>query len=143
MPIATWNDTFKTGYKPVDTQHENLFGMVNQLHDAIIAGKGTESLAPTLEKLAAYTIDHFAEEEKLMKSINYPDFAAHKAKHVDLSNQVKDLMAKFKEGKLVLSMTISTFLANWLKHHIKEEDVTLIQYVKEHPVSQNASAGAR
>jgi len=143
LSIAKWDDSFKTGYKPVDTQHENLFGMVNQLHDAIVAGKGTDALAPTLEKLATYTIDHFAEEEKLMLSINYPDFAAHRAKHVDLTKQVKDLMSKFREGKLVLSMTISTFLANWLKHHIKEDDVTLIQYVKTHPVGKSVSATAQ
>jgi len=140
VSIAKWDDSFKTGYEPVDEQHTNLFAMVNTLHDAIVAGKGTDALAPALQKLAHSTIEHFAEEEKLMTSINYPGFPAHKAKHRDLTHQVEELLAKFREGKLVLSVTISTFLANWLRHHIKEDDFALIKYLKEHPLQKPATA---
>ncbi|MGA8301083.1 MAG: hemerythrin domain-containing protein, partial [Terriglobales bacterium] len=90
-----------------------------------------------------YTIDHFAEEERLMTSIAFPGFLAHRAKHLELTRQVEDLLAKFHEGKLVLSMTISTFLTNWLKHHMQEDDVTLIQYLKAHPATRTLSAAAR
>ena len=106
--------------------------MVNSLHDAIVAGKGKEVLGPTLTELATYTIQHFKDEEGLMTSINYPALAAHKRKHEDLTAKVKELIAKFQDGKMVLSVTLSAFLSDWLRHHIKEDDAALIKYTREH-----------
>ena len=135
MPIAQWDASYKTGHDMVDTQHENLFKMVNELHDAIVAEKGKEVLAPTLEKLAKYTIDHFKDEEGLMSKINYPAIALHRQKHEDLTNEVKALVAKYKSGQAVLSITLSNFLAKWLRHHIKEDDVALIKHMKANAAS--------
>jgi len=72
MPIAQWGDTYKTGHETVDTQHQALFRMVNELHDAIIANKDQSVLFPTLERLAKYTVEHFKTEEALMTRISYP-----------------------------------------------------------------------
>jgi hemerythrin-like metal-binding protein len=139
MPIAQWDPKYVTGHKPVDEQHKMLFGMVNNLHDAIISGKGPEVLGPTLQELARYTIEHFAEEEKLMASINYVNSAEHKSKHDALTTQVKDLLDRYATGKLALSMTLSTFLANWLQHHIKEDDILLIQHMQARAREQLAA----
>lgn len=78
MPIAKWDDSYRTGHVLVDRQHQELFRMVNELHDAIIEGKGNDVLAPTLKKLAKYTVEHFRDEEVLMASINYPMLVPHK-----------------------------------------------------------------
>jgi len=141
MPIAKWDDSFKTGQKIVDTQHQELFRLVNDLHDAIVANKGKEILGPTLNKLAEYTIQHFQSEEKLMDQVNYPARAAHKLKHEALTKDVKDLKEKFASGRAVLSMTLSTFLADWLRHHIKEEDMALIKFMQSHTTAQAAKSG--
>jgi len=132
MAIAVWDDSFKTGYKVVDTQHQELFRMVNELHDAIVTGKGKEQMGPTLEHLANYTVEHFKAEEELMQKVGYPAYPQHHAKHIDLTNEVVDLIKKYKEGHMVLSTTLSNFLANWLRHHIKEEDIALIRWVQTH-----------
>jgi len=140
MPIAQWDDSYRTGHDLVDRQHKELFCMVNDLHDAIIAGKGKEILAPTLKKLATYTVEHFRDEQTLMASINYPESAAHLKKHQDLTAEVTELVARFDAGKMVLSITLSSFLANWLRHHIKEDDLALVNYLKQHPLKKPAVA---
>jgi len=139
MPIAKWDDSFRTGHELVDKQHQELFRMVNNLHDAIMAGKGKDILEPTLKELTKYTIDHFRDEEKLMASIRYPQLVPHKKKHEELTGQVTQLLEKFDAGKLVLSVTLSTFLADWLRHHIKEDDVALINYLKVHPLKEETA----
>ena len=113
--------------------------MVNKLHDAIMSGKGKDVLEPTLKELAKYTIEHFRDEEALMVSISYPQIVPHKKKHEDLTVQVRQLLEKFDTGKLVLSVTLSSFLADWLRHHIKEDDFALINYLKAHPLREETA----
>ncbi len=135
MNIAQWDDSFKTGDGLVDSQHQELFRMVNELHNAIIANKGKEILGPTLEKLANYTVDHFRIEETMMERISYPALSAHRQRHKDLADEVVDLVGKFKAGQMVLSITLSNFLAKWLRHHIKEDDVALVKFAKANSAS--------
>jgi hemerythrin len=141
VPIAQWDNTYKTGHQAVDAQHQQLFEMVNELHDAIVAKKANDVLVPTLEKLAKYTVEHFRTEEGLMNSVHYPHLATHRQKHQALTKEVLELMEKYRTGKAVLSLTLSSFLAKWLQHHIKEDDVALVKYLKEHPESLAAKSG--
>jgi len=141
MPIAKWDPSYFTGNNLVDAQHQELFRMVNDLHDAIVANKSKEILALTLEKMAKYTIEHFKSEEALMTQVNYPAIAGHRRKHEALTEEVQALIEKFKSGKAVLSITLSNFLANWLRHHIKEEDMALIKYLQAHPEALAAKSG--
>jgi hemerythrin len=50
--LSQWDNTHKTGHETVDAQHQQLFGMVNELHEAMVANKASDVLVPTLEKLA-------------------------------------------------------------------------------------------
>ena len=140
MPIAVWDDNLKTGHTTVDSQHKQLFAMVNELHEAIVAKKQKEVLSPVLEKLAKYTVDHFRTEEDFMSGISYPELAAHRQKHQKLTKEVQEIIEKYRTGQAVLPITLSNFLANWLRHHIKEDDVALVKYMNANRESP-ASAG--
>lgn len=141
MSIAIWDESYRTGHSTVDSQHQQLFGMVNELHEAIVGNHGKEVLAPTLEKLARYTIEHFRTEESLMTSIHYPQLEAHREKHEKLTSEVKDILEKYQKGQAVLPITLSNFLANWLRHHIKEDDFALVKYLKANPQAASAGSG--
>ena len=142
MAIAEWGDTYKTGHQTVDSQHKELFAMVNELHDAIMANKDKDILFPTLEKLARYTAEHFRTEENLMSRINYPHLEKHREKHQALTKEVQEIAEKYRSGKAVLSLTLSSFLAKWLQHHIRQDDVALVKYLNEQPESSATKAGA-
>jgi len=114
--------------------------MVNALHAAILENRSKDILMPTLEKLANYTIDHFRSEEALMVQMNYPALAVHKWKHEDLMREVTELVGKYKSGYVVLTVTLSNFLANWLQDHIKGDDMELMQYCQTHPKGKAASS---
>lgn len=128
--FAKWDDKYLTGHMTVDSQHKHLFTLVNDLHEAIVAGKGREAQGKALEALATYCVEHFATEETLMQERGYPGYPEHKRKHDELTTKATDLIAGYKTGKLVLPMTLSTFLADWIRHHIGEEDQKLIAWLK-------------
>jgi hemerythrin-like metal-binding protein len=83
-----------------------------------------------LDKLTRYTLQHFTAEEALMASVRYPHLPAHRRKHEELAKQTREIVGAYRSGKLVLSITLSTFLADWLRHHIKEEDMAVVKHIR-------------
>jgi len=66
---------------------------------------------------------HFAHEEKLFAQTRYPEAAAHKKQHDELTRQVLEVQAKFHRGETgTLTLEIMNFLRNWLVNHILGSD---------------------
>ena len=114
MALISWSDSLSVKVKQFDDQHKKLVDMVNQLFDAMKAGKGNQVMGDILKSLIQYTQTHFAAEERIMKQYGYPDFEAHKKEHNALVMQVLDLQKQFQEGKAVLTQNVMTFLRDWL-----------------------------
>lgn len=123
MPLMEWSPKLSVGINQFDGEHQKLVGMVNDLFDAVGAGKGKERLGTILDGLISYTQSHFLAEEKLMKLHAYPNFTAHKAEHDALTKQVLEVQAKFRAGATAaLSVEVMNFLKNWLIKHIMGTD---------------------
>lgn len=123
MAFFQWNDQLSVKIAQIDMQHKKLVDMVNEMFEAMQAGKGKDVLGKILAELIQYTRTHFATEERLMQTHGYQDFAAHKKEHDDLAKQVLDLESKFKAGEPVMSSSVGTFLKGWLVNHIKGTDM--------------------
>jgi hemerythrin len=118
-----WSEKLSVGVESVDAQHKRLVAMVNDLFDAMKEGHGKDTLATTLDELVFYTVYHFSYEEKLFAQTEYPEAAAHKKEHEDLTQQVIVIQNKFKSGaSFALSMEVMEFLKDWLVHHIMGSD---------------------
>ena len=123
MPLMTWNEKMSVGVKVLDDDHKRLVALVNELHDALKTGHGKDALGKILDSLVTYTKSHFAREEQFFARTNYPDSAAHKKEHDDLTNQVLLVQAKFNSGASTgLSLQVMNFLRDWLTNHIQGSD---------------------
>lgn len=71
MEYFEWNNSLSVHDELIDEDHKILIGMVNELHDAADLGKDYITLSSILERLAAYTREHFQREEDLMQAIAY------------------------------------------------------------------------
>ena len=123
MPMMEWNDRLSVGITQFDNEHKRLVGMVNDLFDAVTAGRAKDVLGRILDGLITYTKTHFANEERYMTQHNYPGLAAHKAEHEALAKQVLEVQKKFHTGATaVLGMEVLSFLKSWLVKHIQGTD---------------------
>jgi hemerythrin len=130
--LAKWDDKYRTGDPMVDLQHRELFTLVNELHDAIIGGHAQEAQGRVLARLGKYVVEHFATEERLMLRAGYPGYAQHKAVHDQLTAKATQIIKDQASGKLVLALTVSTFLADWVKQHIGMEDMRMVTWLRQH-----------
>jgi hemerythrin len=123
MPLMEWNTSLSTGITVFDNDHKKLVALVNELYDAVSAGKGKDAMGKILDALIDYTKTHFAREEQYLTQHGYPDLAAHKKEHVGLTDQVLEVQRKYKAGSTsTLSLEVLNFLKNWLIKHIQGTD---------------------
>ncbi len=122
MPLIHWNDTLSVGIKTIDTQHKVPADTLNELHDAMLAGKASTLTGSILQNLLHYTRDHFSAEEAMMAAANYNGFAEHKVRHRDLAQQVEGYVTRFERGEATLNLHLMHFLRDWLTQHILLED---------------------
>jgi hemerythrin-like metal-binding protein len=112
-----WRAQYSVGIASIDSEHQKLIGMINELHAAMQAGHGKDVIGKTLDGLAAYTVSHFSREEQLMQQHRFPGFVRHKAEHDKAIKQVEGMQQNFRRGAGV-SVEVLTFLVNWLIGHI-------------------------
>lgn len=129
MPIAIWSSRFETGIPVIDQQHQALFEAVNKLADSFKSGTASAQVKASMDFLVKYTVEHFQTEEKFMKEMGYPKLSSHMAEHAQLVAKAKDLQARLTEGKPV-TVEVTAFLADWLKHHINEVDMGYVEFAK-------------
>ena len=123
MAFFNWDDRLNVGINEIDMQHKKLVQMLNELYEAMKAGKANEAVGKILDGMIQYTTSHFATEERYMRQHNFPDFQKHKQEHDTLTQQVLDLQSQFKSGQVALSMKVGNFLKNWLSSHISGTDM--------------------
>jgi len=122
MAIISWDDSFSVNVDGIDKQHYKLFGMINDLNDAMNQGKDKDILGKTISDLIDYTGTHFGTEEKYFDEFGYPETESHKKEHSDFVKKVCEFKEKFDAGTDELSTDIMNFLADWLQGHIKGVD---------------------
>jgi len=130
IEILKWNSEYSVHVAEIDREHQFLFGLVNRFHEAMLAGKGTEILRTLLAELTKYTIDHFANEEKLMAAVKYPEMQTHIRLHEKLQLRVSEVEARFRRGETAITIELMLFLSDWLKNHVMVTDRQLGDYVE-------------
>ncbi|MEI7810892.1 MAG: bacteriohemerythrin [Ignavibacteria bacterium] len=118
MPFINWNQRYSVGINEIDNQHKKLVNYINELHEAMKAGKAKEALSIIIQNLIKYTQTHFTLEEKYFAQFDYPDTAGHKREHQLFVSKVLDYQGRFLTGSSIVSIEIINFLRDWLIHHI-------------------------
>lgn len=123
-----WDPKFSVGITRFDDDHRQLLSTINELHSAMLDGKGSEALRAIFERLNWYTAAHFNREELLMGRYNYPDFEAHRAEHDQFIAQVLTLSEDYKSGGTAISPEVMDVLQRWLPEHILRSDVEYVPF---------------
>lgn len=106
----------------IDAQHQRLFALAGNLHEAVSRGKGAAVLEQALTQLVDYTKEHFAAEERLMRLHSFPELNSHRKEHEKLTAQVLEFQERFRRKEAYVTLDLMQFLKTWLAQHISRSD---------------------
>ncbi|NUN70995.1 MAG: hemerythrin family protein [Bacteroidetes bacterium] len=134
MALIQWSEKLAVNIPSIDGQHRILVDLVNQLHDAMKAGRSKEVIADVLNRLIDYTKLHFAHEEACMTKSCFAHAKDHKCQHDELASKVLQFQADFSAGKVGLTMEVLNFLQQWLSGHIMKSDKAYSDHLISHHI---------
>jgi hemerythrin-like metal-binding protein len=130
MEHFSWTDNLRTGNPMIDGDHRNLLGLVNALCDALAEAGANAGKSRAMNDLIVFTKEHFSREEAEMQRIDYVAELAHRSEHAKLIGQVVELKATLDAGGKINVPAVTSFLGEWLRHHIQTADVKLALALK-------------
>ena len=123
-----WSEKFSIHHELIDDQHKRLFDLYNRVH---LFAEDEEDKSRTLNALMDYAGFHFADEERMMQSLGYPDkeFQRHKKQHDSFVKHVAELKSE------PLWKTLD-FFREWLLTHVLAEDTKIGRFLESRKTSK-------
>ena len=126
MVLIEWRKDFETGVADVDHEHKELVDLINALDARLGEKVDDQTVSDFLGEVFARISAHFALEESIMRKHAYDEYAAHKAEHEALLDDIRDIMDDFSEGRFRdYSEALSAAVRDWFVNHFKTKDARL------------------
>ena len=125
-----WKVGMKLGIPLIDEQHANLLRIIDNLQltcDKSADNNGQRFIGAANEAIG-YVKYHFATEEKLMRLLEYPEYAGHREDHKDFLRELMSLCREFKSEENPDFQYFVDFLNEWVVSHVCDADRNFVDY---------------
>ena len=139
MALLSWSDQYLIGNDIIDTEHKELFRLINDFHTHWLEAQDRRDIARVLNQLISYAQMHFQHEEKIMEAAGYPKLAQHQKIHEALIDSIFQLHKSYSEGNLHLEINTMKFVRNWLIEHILKNDYLFRDFLSRQKSSREAT----
>lgn len=135
MAIIAWDKSIILNVRLIDEQHKELVDLINAFYESIRKKEPNTAILELLQGLLDYTRFHFTAEQDLMRKHNYPGLKDQLKEHKDFIEHITDCHTRISEGKLVVSLEVTSFLRTWLIEHIKGTDKKLAEFLNQQGIA--------
>ena len=136
-----WRENdFTLGIELLDAQHMWLIALVFHL-EVLLRQPGEENLRAAegvLAEALRYAQTHFTAEEMLLSEYRFPAEENHAAQHHAFRASLNNLLSAPDRGGADHAAKLSRFLHNWLIQHIKKEDMSYRDFLRQNGIDANA-----
>ena len=129
-------ELFRTGVPLIDQQHEAYLDLAERVFQLCAEAQVDRArLATEVGAALTYAIEHFDTEEHLMRSVNYPLYKQHLAKHNLFRGRVDQFSAEVQAAELAPDFTarLAKWLVDWFAAQVQNDDLRLATYLKRQP----------
>ena len=121
-----WKSEYNINNFKIDKEHQKLFTIareamsISKLKDD---DKVKSKLKDVITKLFDYVGTHFANEQKYMEDVDYPELNNHKLLHKNMLNMLTTLISELNKLELQeIEKSLFTFIEEYFIRHIVLED---------------------
>ena len=136
--LFRWSSIYTVGVPQIDEEHQQLFRLAQQTHEAMLDGCAKEVLSKRVAELIDYTCYHFAHEEQLMQRAGYPEYPQHRRLHEELRSRAVRFRERLESGEITMTIEFMQFLAAWLKRHTTTSDLEIVEYMRRSGATPDA-----
>ncbi len=127
MTQVVWNNDYAIGIETIDTQHQQLFDIMNKLYKASEEEQEIDNILGLFEELQNYTKYHFKEEEMYFSKHPQSEIKRHLEQHQFFIKKLDESIQQCIRIN-TLSLELLFFLNDWLVEHIQVEDQKYVKY---------------
>ena len=135
------SEAYKIGIDSVDQEHRFLIGIYNDLVGKIDKGNPDDLIESVIKKLFDYADYHFASEERVMISTDFPGLEPHRRQHESFVRSLNDLVTDRTGDKAADLSRVVAFVGSWIRGHILVTDKQLGEFVLTRYQAPRPSAG--
>lgn len=126
---AVPDETLVQSIPDMDREHAELIAQEREFSDAVDAEASRAELTMRLSMLIDAFQNHFASEEKLMRTSRFPASKPHIAEHRRLIAQMTELRDDLDSGAINRCYALVSFLHRWSEQHMTGPDAGLAHYL--------------
>ncbi len=115
---------FRVGYEPMDEIHREFQDLLE-----VLAQPGDEG--EKLLVLHECLLRHCAQEERWMRSTNFPSRTAHEREHETILEVVAEVRRRFDAGDIEIVSRLAQELPIWFEDHANTMDSALAVHLRE------------
>jgi len=129
---------YLTGIPVIDKQHKQYISLVNQLVVKHQEGDMTKAeFVDYVNEIVNYTLEHFEDEEFLMRSIKHPLYEEHLAKHDAFRDKMDEFLERMETKEIDTGRDVKflcEWLIDWFKMQVLDDDIKLARFIKENNI---------
>lgn len=132
--VFNWNASFLVGIDQVDTQHQQLVELINDVGELALGKHDVDlqQLRAAYEAMCAYALTHFRAEEALMDAagVAAAHAAQHRAQHQSFAAEASSLLEQSGSLSLDQARKMLHYLVDWLAYHILGTDQSMARQMQ-------------
>lgn len=121
-----WRPKYECGDPVIDGQHRKLFGLGNELVNALVTRSNRSDLELLLDEFLEHVVQHFATEEEIAEREGHDDLDVHRAVHRDLLFRARGIFGRFQRGESNHGEIVSFVTTDMIVKHIVTEDLAFL-----------------
>ncbi|OIN92772.1 MAG: hypothetical protein AUJ20_06180 [Comamonadaceae bacterium CG1_02_60_18] len=126
----SWHAAYECGHPVIDEQHRGLFADANQLLAAVLSARPKAEVATLVNALVAHVVQHFKDEEGIIRAAGYPGFAAHATIHRALVDKAVALVKHFDADTLSVGELFQFLARDVVANHMLGADRQFFAYLQ-------------
>ena len=136
-----WNEGISVGIPEIDEDHKRFISLVDELNRSITDRMKAVEIKKRLQIFVKDAERHFAQEEKIFREWQYPDFEKNARSHNQVLNLLESIQDSFmpygleaewiEAARVIKSILISPFILKICNtRNISNQNIKMLEYFK-------------